>query len=175
MSHKKRRMKFDRKDRAVLDQLQQNARMPMTLIARKTRLPLDVVKYRIKRLEREGVIKQYLAYIDHAKIGKPLLAYVAFTQYNLNPEMEIKFRQHLVAHPQITYVAKYSGKWDYTIAICAKDYRELDEVIHEIRTRFSDIIKDYEVTPVIEEYKLFRFADLIASGERKEKEKEEKY
>ncbi|MDD9954274.1 MAG: Lrp/AsnC family transcriptional regulator [Candidatus Woesearchaeota archaeon] len=156
-------MKLDEKDRKILKGLRGTSRIPFTKIARETGIPIDVVKYRVKKLEREGVIQEYLPYIDHERIDYPMMAYVLFTLYKLDPDTEQKFREHLIAHPKITYVAKYSGKWDYCISACAKNYKELDGIVHDIRTKFSDIIKDYDVMHVIEEYKIYQLADLVAT------------
>ena len=64
-------------------------------------------------------------------------------------------------HRQIIYVAKNSGKYDFTIGVCAKDYKDFDEIIRGIRHKFTDVIKDIESLPTIEEYKFDYMADLI--------------
>ena len=61
--------KLDGKDKKIIEQLQIHARQPSTEIARKTRLPIDVVKYRIKRMEQAGIIKSYHAFLDSSRLG----------------------------------------------------------------------------------------------------------
>ena len=53
------------------------------------------------------------------------------------------------------------GKYDYVIAIMAKDMKEFDDVFHAFKTRFEKIIKDYDIALIIEEYKLDYLIDLI--------------
>ena len=154
-------VKLDNKDKEILEQLQKNCRQTIVEIAKATKLPRDVVVYRIKKLEKEGVIKQHHTILDHEKLGFPLYVYVMISTYNLKPEDESKFINYLKAHKNLIYVAKNSGKYDFSIGVCAKTYKGFDEILRQIRQKFADSIKDIEVLPVIEEYKFDYMADLI--------------
>jgi len=154
-------IKLDLKDKKILEQLQKNCRQSIAEIAKKTKLPRDVVVYRIKKLEEKKVIKSHHSFLDPQKLGYPLYVYVLFTCHNIKPEEEEKFINFLVSHKQIIYVAKNSGKYDFCIGVCAHDYKEFDNIIRQIRQKFSNIIKDIESLPTIEEYKYDYMADLI--------------
>lgn len=154
-------IKLDSKDKKILKQLQENARQSIAEISKKTKLPRDVVVYRIKKLEENKVIRQHHSSLDPQKLGYPLYVYVLFSLYNIKPELENKFVNYLKSHNQIIYVAKNSGKYDFTIGVCAKDYKEFDDIIREVRQKFADIIKDIESLPTVEEYKFDWMVDLI--------------
>jgi len=154
-------VKLDSKDKKIIKELQENCRQSIAEIAKKTRLPRDVVVYRIKKLEQEGVIRQHHTMLDHSKLGYPLYVYVLFSLYNINLENEKKFVNFLIGHRQIIYVAKNSGKYDFTIGVCAKDYKQFDDIIREIRQRFANAIKDIESLPTVEEFKYDYMVDLI--------------
>ena len=51
------------------------------------------------------------------------------------------------------WISKTSGKWDFFIGTCTKDFKELDDLIRRIRIKFVKYIKDYETSSTIEEYK----------------------
>ncbi|MBR9699815.1 Lrp/AsnC family transcriptional regulator [Candidatus Woesearchaeota archaeon] len=153
--------KLDSKDKKIIEQLQKNCRQSVSRIAKATKLPRDVVVYRIKKLEQSKVISGHHSYINPAKIGYPLYSFVLFQCYNLKPEVEGRFISYLVAHKNLAYVAKNSGEFDFTIGVCAKDYLEFDEILRQIRQRFVDVIKDIKITPVIEEYKIYQMSELI--------------
>ncbi|MFH1358554.1 MAG: Lrp/AsnC family transcriptional regulator [archaeon] len=155
------KVKLDNKDKKILEQLQINAKQSISDLAKKTKLPRDVVKYRIKKLEKNKVIRFYHALLNPSKLGYPLYAYTTFALLNIKPDDEEKFINFLKRHPKIIYIAKFSGRWDFCIGICAKDYKDLDETIREIRKNFIKIIKDFEVAPVIQEYKYDYMVDLI--------------
>lgn len=155
------KIKLDERDKKILGILQKNARMSVSKISKNTDLPRDAVVYRIKKMQKSGVIKFHHSVLDHDKLGYPLYAYVLFACYNLKPVDEKKFVDFLIAHKQIIYVAKNSGKYDFTIGVCAKDYKQFDEILRNIRQNFADVIKDIESLPTVEEYKFDWMADLI--------------
>jgi len=154
-------MKIDDKDRKIIKQLQINARQSISQIAKKTGLPRDVVKYRIKKLEQTKLIYRYIAEINPKLLGYSLNAYVGFSLLNLEPEEENAFIGFLKANKNISYVAKTSGKWDILIGVYAKDYIELDNILRSIRLKYSKIIKDFDMAPIIDYYKYSWTSDLI--------------
>lgn len=153
--------KLDAKDKKIIEQLQINARQTIAQIAKKTKLPRDVIAYRIKKLEDEKVIRSHHSFLNPAKLGYPLYAHVTFACYNLKPEEEKQFVKYLVANKNTVYVAKTSGNYDFTIGVCAKDYREYDAIISEIRRKFTNVIKDIATQFTIQEYKFDWMVDLI--------------
>lgn len=155
------KVKLDAKDKKILEQLQLNARQTIAKIAKKTKLPRDVVVYRIKKLENSKVIRAHHTLLNPTKLGFPLYIYVMFSCYNIKPEEENKFIDFLKNQNQIIYVCKSSGKYDFGIGVCAKTYQEYDEIIREIRQKFTDVIKDIDQMPIIQEYKFDWMVDLI--------------
>jgi len=155
------RIKLDAKDKKIIKQLQENCRQTIAEIAKATKLPRDLVIYRIKRMEQNKVIRSHHTMLNPAKLGYPLYSYVFFSTYNLKPEDETKFINYLKAQKQIVYVAKNSGEFDFTMGVCAKDYLEFDEILREIRQKFIDVIKEIKITPVIQEYKYDHMVDLV--------------
>ena len=61
--------KVDLKDRKILYQLDLDCRQSNTQIGKKVGLKKDVVGYRIKKLQEEGVIRNYYAEIDTFRLG----------------------------------------------------------------------------------------------------------
>lgn len=155
------KVKLDPKDKKIIRELQKNCRQTIAEIAKATKLPRDLVIYRIKRMEQNKVIRSHHTMLNPSKLGYSLYSYVFFSSYNLKPEEEIKLINYLKAHKQIVYVAKNSGEFDFTIGLCAKDYLDFDEVIRSIRQKFPDLIKEIKTTPVIQEYKFDQMVDLI--------------
>jgi len=155
------RIKLDSKDKKILEELQKNCRQSIAEIAKKTKLPRDVVVYRIKKLEQTKVIRAHHTMLNPSKLGYPLYSYVFFSSYNLKPVEETKFINYLKSQKQIIYVAKNSGEFDFTIGICAKDYMDFDEIIRDVRQKFINVIKEIKITPIIQEYKFDYMVDLI--------------
>ncbi len=135
------RTEIDDTDYAILKVLAANARVPLLEIAKNVNLTPGAVKYRLKRLEREGVIKGYRVIVDMEKLN-----YTHYkADFNLldmskHGEME-KFARN---HPNIFYLNKTVGWYDYEIEIYAQSPREFFDIIDEIREKFGENIVDYD-------------------------------
>ena len=62
-------MQLDEVDLKILKILQDDAKYPLEKIAEEVRAPKSTVAYRIKRLEKLGVIRGYHAYIDPSSLN----------------------------------------------------------------------------------------------------------
>lgn len=152
---------LDEKDKRILEVLQKEARLPISKIAKKLRLPPDTVKYRIRRMENLGVIRFYHAVLNFPLLGNPMYSYTLLALYAMDRKKESEFIEYLRQQPKITWISKTSGKWDFIIGTCTKDFKEFDELLHEMRVRFVDYIKDYETVSTIDEYKWDMMYDVI--------------
>ena len=68
-------VKLDLKDRKILFELDLNSRQPYAAIAKKVGLSKQVVKFRVERLVRKGVIKKFVTLWNISKLG--------YSQYNI--------------------------------------------------------------------------------------------
>ena len=153
--------KLDKTDKKILTILDKDARASVSDVARKTGLDRDVVHYRIQRLIKQKYILFFHTALDPVKLGYPVYSYVNLSLQNFNEEKEIKFYNTLKKHKNIVYVAKTSGKWDCIIAITAKDLLHFDNIMKDIRREFSDLIKDFDVSSIVEQFKFDSMVDLI--------------
>jgi len=67
---------FDRLDRAIVEELQVNGRISVADLARKVYLSPPAVYQRIKRLERAGMIRQYVALVSREMAGCDLMCFI---------------------------------------------------------------------------------------------------
>nr|2EFN_A Chain A, 150aa long hypothetical transcriptional regulator [Sulfurisphaera tokodaii str. 7]2PN6_A Chain A, 150aa long hypothetical transcriptional regulator [Sulfurisphaera tokodaii] len=81
---------MDEIDLRILKILQYNAKYSLDEIAREIRIPKATLSYRIKKLEKDGVIKGYYAYINPASLN---LDYIVITsvkaKYGKNYHVEL--------------------------------------------------------------------------------------
>lgn len=154
-------MKLDEKDKKILRTLEDNARYTLAQMSKLTNLPRDVIAYRIKKLVKDKVIAGFSALLCPPRMGFPVIAYVCFSLHNLNKEQERKFISYLVENKHVSYVGSISGKWDYIIDIMAKDPDHLTEILKDIRYKFSDFIRDYEIFNLLNEFKYEEIAGIL--------------
>jgi DNA-binding Lrp family transcriptional regulator len=124
---------MDPKDERIIDILKENSRLSTQQISKKASIPITTVHNRIKKLNREGVIKKYTVVLDNKKIGKPVSAYMLIivdykllkqtnkTQYNL--------AKKLATHPAIEEASTVAGGTDIIIKVKVKDMDELDHLV----------------------------------------------
>ncbi|PIU21718.1 MAG: AsnC family transcriptional regulator [Candidatus Diapherotrites archaeon CG08_land_8_20_14_0_20_34_12] len=70
---------MDEKDRLILDVLKENSSLSHREIAKKTHIPLTTVHNRIKKMQKEKLIKKYTIQLDSEKLGLGLAAYIMVT------------------------------------------------------------------------------------------------
>jgi len=156
-----RKVELDEKDKKILAVLETNARLPISEIAKKTRIQRDSVLYRIKRMQKLNVIKLFHTTLNTTALGHPVYSFVNLMLQNVNQDDEKKMVGFFKEHPNIVYAAKMTGKWDFTINVAAKNFRHFDNIMTEIRMKFSGLIRDYEASSIIEEYKYDQMSGLI--------------
>ena len=155
------KIKLDGKDKKILAALDQNARLSIADISRKTGIQRDSVLYRINRMKKLKVIRFFHTVLNPSILGYDIYSYVSFNLHHLTPQREKELTGYFKSHPNIVYVAKTTGKWDFMINIAAKNLKQFDEIMQSIRMKFSEIIKEYETSSIIQEYKYDNMVDLI--------------
>lgn len=153
--------KLDKKDKKIVKALYENGRYSIADISRKTGIPRDSVMYRIKKMEESKVIRSFQVVLNPSLLGYEIYSFVTLTLQNLDLENEKKLLNHLNSHPNVTYIAKTTGKWDFMLNIVAKNLKELDGILTEMRRKFSKIIKSYETSSIIQEHKYDYMVELI--------------
>ena len=72
-------MTVDETDAKILTALVQDARLSSRQISKKTGFSIGTVLARMKKMEREGLIKGYTTFVDHEKLGYQLTALIEIT------------------------------------------------------------------------------------------------
>jgi DNA-binding Lrp family transcriptional regulator len=142
---------FDDKDRLIAKILQNNARASLTDISAKTKIPIDTVKYRIKKMEENSVIKRYRLILDSSKLGYH--RYEVFLRcVNLSDSVIIKFKEYAKKNPNIEFISKCVGAWDIEFTVHLKTSEDLRKLILEVKEEFGSYIKKFDTVTLFETY-----------------------
>jgi Lrp/AsnC family leucine-responsive transcriptional regulator len=116
----KQTIALDDKDLAILRILQKNARSTVKEIADKVHLSTTPVHERIKRMEENGVIKQYATLLDHSKVKKGLMVicYVSLKQHD--KKAGGKFIQSILEMNDVIECYNISGEFDFMLKVVAE-------------------------------------------------------
>ena len=112
---------LDQKDLAILKLLQYNARATVKEISDKVNLSTTPVYERIKWMEETGVIKQYAALVDPAKLNKRLMVIVYVSLKQHNKTAGSKFVKTINEMNEVLECYSISGEFDFMLKIVVED------------------------------------------------------
>lgn len=132
-------LKLDHKDHHLLFELDRNSRQSINDLAKKTKLSRDVVAYRMKRLEEEGLIKKYITIIDFSKFLHHIIRLYLKLQ-NTTPEIEEQMIQFFVEHKNTLTIYKIDGEYDVAVGFLVKDLHTYQQSWEAFLTKFHPYI-----------------------------------
>ena len=141
-------VKLDKKDWKILSCLCQDARMSHNRIAKLTKTNKNSVTYKIKRLEKKGVISNFFTVVDIKPLGSVFYTILI----RLNTKNVEEFIDYIKRNSHITVIDEFVGRWNFLIEFACKDPYVLFDFLNDLKAKFSDIIDTYEVHPNLETY-----------------------
>ena len=133
----------DSLDLQILGILANNARMPLTQIARKTKSTTDIVRTRIRNLEECGIILSYRTDINFAKLGMEF--YKVFIYFRtLSPSDERSLFMWVQHHPNVLYYIRSIAPWEVELELLVENYSQFNGIISQLREKFQYVIRNYE-------------------------------
>lgn len=133
-------MSLDDFDRRILQLLQKDSKISAKEVADITERPITTVYARIKKLEDSGVIKNYKAIVDAAKVGKPTTAFILTSITYRAPGVDETLDQRQIARevarfPEVQEVHIITGDWDLLIKVKAENVAAIGNfVVDKLRT-----------------------------------------
>jgi Lrp/AsnC family leucine-responsive transcriptional regulator len=110
----RRRDLIDDTDKRIVETLQKNCRLPLEQVAKELKIPKATLHYRIRRLEKGGIIEGYNAKIDASKLGKDF-ATITFVRAKYGPGYHKKLGKKLAQIPGVWAVYFLFGDIDFVI------------------------------------------------------------
>jgi Lrp/AsnC family transcriptional regulator, leucine-responsive regulatory protein len=112
---------LDKKDMAILQLLQENARVTVKEISEKIHLSTTPVHERIRRMEESGVIKQYVTLVNQNKIDLNLMVicYVSLKEHSKTAGAN--FIKTINELHEVTECYSISGEFDFMLKVVCKD------------------------------------------------------
>lgn len=112
---------LDNKDIAILHLLQKNARITVKEISEKMHLSTTPVHERIKRMEANGVIKQYATLLDHSKVKKGLMVICYVSLKAHSKTAGVKFIDAMQVLNEVIECYSISGEFDFMLKVVCAD------------------------------------------------------
>jgi DNA-binding Lrp family transcriptional regulator len=143
---------FDELDRAILLELQNNARITNAELARTIHLSQPAIHQRIKKLEKRGVIQRYSAQVDRVTMGYDLLCLIQI-QTDGTPKHWQQIRELAENHPQILECYHLTGEFDVILKVVVRNHADLEQFVDKHFSGMSGIQR-IQTNVVLTEWKV---------------------
>jgi len=117
-------MYLDKTDVKILEALILDARLSSRQMARQCGVSIGTVLSRIKRMEKEGVIKGYSALLDHEKLGYEL---TVVSEITVSKGRLLEMENEIAKLPNVVCVYDVTGLTDAVIVAKFKNREELSK------------------------------------------------
>ncbi|MAX71939.1 MAG: AsnC family transcriptional regulator [Flavobacteriaceae bacterium] len=112
---------LDKIDAQILAILQKDSNRTTKSVAKELGLTTSPVFERIKKLEKEGYIKKYVAVLDNKKVGLKLTVFIGITLQGHTRSYLEKFVTEINKFPEIAECHRVSGNYDYLLKLIVED------------------------------------------------------
>lgn len=143
---------LDRIDQKILRQLQGNARMTNADLARSVNLSPTPCLERVRRLEADGYILDYVTLLNPQKLGAGVVSFIQVQLDRTNPNVFDRFKEQVALCPEVMECHMVAGGFDYLLKVRTKNMLEYRDFLGETLARMSDI-KQTHTYVVMEEVK----------------------
>lgn len=143
---------LDRIDHKILRQLQGNARITNADLARSVNLSPTPCLERVRRLEAEGYILDYVTLLNPQKLGAGVISFVQVLLDRTNPDVFSRFKEQVALCPEVMECHMVAGGFDYLLKVRTRSMIEYRDFLGDTLAQLSDI-KQTHTYMVMEEVK----------------------
>lgn len=145
--------KLSKKERLILEILDENCRVSFTDIVRKTKVSYKTIISTLKRLQEQGILEKFSAQVDYAPYGYHL--FNLLLRFRKRDESRIsELIEYLTTIKGMHYGIRLVGYYDFDIEFWLKEELEIEKIISDLKSKFGDIIESIEHIVYLHEYKL---------------------
>lgn len=156
---------IDSTDFKILAELVENAKYSFAEIGRRLSLHPNVVAYRVNKLERTGIIKDYTAELDLEKLGvaEQILVGASFPRDVERDDII----QKIAAIPQTVKVVSSIGEPEGLVFLVGKNKSEIERLMTKLRSLNVKIEYTGSVIRTFDEGKLGNLLKLLAGEQER--------
>lgn len=143
---------LDRIDYKILRLLQDNARLTNADLARSVNLSPTPCLERVRRLEADGYILDYVTLLNPQKLGAGVISFIQVLLDRTSPGVFERFKKQVGLCPEVMECHMVAGGFDYLLKVRTSSMIEYREFLGQTLSQMSDI-KQTHTYIVIEEVK----------------------
>jgi Lrp/AsnC family leucine-responsive transcriptional regulator len=124
---------LDERDLAIVAALQEDARATYADVGARVGLSASAVHDRVRKLERQGVVRGYRAVIDPPAIGLFVTALIEASP--LDPQQPDDLPERIRGFPEVEDCLSVAGDANYVLKVRTKTTGDLEDLIRRLRER----------------------------------------
>lgn len=140
---RKSQSKLDKVDIKIVNLMKQNSRISMLELMEKLKLSPQIIRNRIKKMEKDMMIMGYKARFEYTLIGLNHF-YIFLNLTNIDKDKEKEIIVFLSSFPSILKIMKGIGKWDLEFECVFPSHLELHDFLKELKNKFPRNIQKIE-------------------------------
>ncbi len=137
------RNEIDELDSKIMNILANNARIPLTQLARQVHSTIEIVRGRIKKLEKKGIILNYRIAVDFNRLGLEFFKAIIYFR-TLSPGDEKALFEWMRTNPYSLYYIRSLAPWEVEFEFAVESYQHFNRIINDLRGSFPNVIRNYE-------------------------------
>jgi Lrp/AsnC family leucine-responsive transcriptional regulator len=130
---------FDTIDRRILQILQKRGRISNAELSEVANLSPSACHRRVQRLEKIGVIRDYVALLDPRKLGRPTTVFVEITLSGQADEVLDAFEKAVAQIPDVLECHLMAGAADYLLKVVAADTEDFARIHRRFLARLPGV------------------------------------
>ena len=130
---------LDNIDKHILNLLQDNGRITNARLAKEVGLSPPPLLERVRKLEKNGIIRKYVALVDPKKLNRGTVAFVAVSLRFHRQDAIQEFVVEIQKFPEVLECHHIAGEEDYLLKVIIRDIAEYEQFLRDKLTRFSGI------------------------------------
>jgi DNA-binding Lrp family transcriptional regulator len=120
---------LDQIDIRILQILQENCKYTTKELSQMVNLSSTPTFERIKRLERLGFIKGYVAVLDGERLDRNFVVFCNVSMRQINREIAKEFAQAVQEWDEVTECYNVSGDGDYMMKVCVSSMSQYQQFV----------------------------------------------
>lgn len=120
---------LDSADILILRALQRNAKLTIKELASEASLSPSPTFERVKRLERDGYIRRYVAVVDAEKVGNGIIVLCNVSLKKHSKEHMREFMDEVMKVDEVVECYNTSGDYDYLMKLYVRDMQHYRSIV----------------------------------------------
>ncbi|MBU0907166.1 MAG: Lrp/AsnC family transcriptional regulator [Nanoarchaeota archaeon] len=144
---------LDLLDKKIMYELDIDARMPASQLAKKLRKSKETINFRINRLIKSDYLKGFYTVFNTSALGWFYVKFY-FKFRSITPLKEKELFEYISKQNHIAYLGSVEGKYDCILLVMVKNYADLSEFQDRFMKKYGSFIREKDIVTFLTTHRL---------------------